>query len=282
MNHDTFPPTVLPNHLASDDLEVKPLDKRLLQDKNRTAVLTWLARFGWLTSRMLAALVWPDAAQSQPMARRTLKSLIDEKLVISRSMSKGGAAYLLAAKGARLLQEQTGIATQSGNTLTIGNPVHRACSNWYLIHALQRGMSIVTEHEIATERGPCRVLNSKQADGLVIAGDGACIWVECENSQKARAERHKTVALARDCIGGANQVELAPGMWLARVAIVATNEQALRWMAASFQDAHRKGELRESQVAEVDAYLLPVSESLVPGEVIEGNMWWDILVPAMA
>lgn len=282
MKHDTFPPTVLPNHFSAEDIEVKPLDKRLLQDQNRTAVLTWLARFGWLTSRMLAALVWPDAAQSQSMARRTLKSLIDEKLVIMRSMSKGGAAYLLAAKGARLLQEQTSIAAQSGNSLTIGNPVHRACSNWYLIHALQRGLSIVTEHEIATEQGPCRVLNGKQADGLVIAEDGACIWVECENSQKARAERHKTVALVRDCIGGANQAELAPGLWLARVAIVATNEQALRWMAASFQDAHRKGELRDSQVAEVDASLLPISVSLVPGERVDGNMWWDILVPATA
>lgn len=282
MNHDTFPQAVLPNHSFVEDPEVKSPDKRLLQEKNRTAVLTWLARFGWLTSRMLAALIWPDAAQSQAMARRTLKTLTDEKLVIARAMSKGGAAYLLAAKGARLLQELTGMNAESGNSLTIGNPVHRACSNWYLIQALHRGMSIVTEHEIATERGPCRVLNGKQADGLVIAEDGACIWVECENSQKGRAERHKTVSLVHDCIGGAKQVELAPGLWLARVAIVATNEQGLRWMAASFQDAHRKGELRDSQVAEVDACLLPVSESLVPGECISGNMWWDILVPATA
>lgn len=67
-----------------------------------------------------------------------------------------------------------------------------------------------------------------------------------------------------------------------RVAVVATNPQALRWMAASFQAAHRQGLLRDSQVADVDVCLLPVSESLVPGEPIEGSMWWDILVPAMA
>jgi hypothetical protein len=281
MNDITFPAAVLPTGPQEDD-DTKPLDKRLVQERNRTAVLHWLSRFGWLTSRMLAALVWPEAGQSLAMARRTLKALTDEKLVISRAMAKGGAAYLLAAKGARLLQEQTGVQAQSGNALAIGNPIHRACSNWYLIQAVQRGMEIVTEHEIAAERGPCRVLRGKQADGLVIADDGACIWLECEHSQKGRGERHKTAALVRDCIGAETRVELAPGLWLARVAVVATNEQALRWMAVSFQDAHRQGQLRDSQVADVDVCLLPVSESLVPGEAVEGNMWWDILVPASA
>lgn len=280
MNDITFPAAVLPTGPQEDD-DTKPQDKRLVQERNRTAVLHWLSRFGWLTSRMLAALVWPEAGQSLAMARRTLKALTDEKLVISRAMAKGGAAYLLAAKGARLLQEQTGVQAQSGNALAIGNLIHRACSNWYLIQAVQRGMDIVTEHEIATERGPCRVLRGKQADGLVIADDGACVWLECEHSQKGRSERHKTASLVRDCIGEQPRVELAPGLWLARVAVVATNEQALRWMAASFQDAHRQGQLRDSQVADVDVCLLPVSESLVPGEAIEGNMWWDILVPAM-
>lgn len=195
-------------------------------------------------------------------------------------MPKGGAAYLLSAKGARLVSEQAGVEAHSGNALAIGNPIHRACSNWFLIRAVQRGLAVVTEHEIATEQGPCRVLKGKVADGLVVAEDGACVWLECEHSQKARAERHKTVALVQECLGGASQVQLAPGQWLARLAIIATNEQALRWMAASFQDAHRRGFLRDSQLADVDACLLPISESLVPSEPVEGNLWWDVLVPS--
>ena len=158
---------------SADDLTPVTLDKRLVGERNRTDVLTWLARFGWLTARMVPALVWADAAQGQAMARRTLKALADDKLIITRPLPKGGAAYLLSAKGAKLLHEQTGMAAESGNALALGNPVHRAYSNWYLIRALQRGLSIVTEHEIATERGPCRVLKGKQADGLVIADDGA-------------------------------------------------------------------------------------------------------------
>lgn len=282
MNDAPFPRAALPVGTPADDAMAAPLDKRIVQERNRGAVLKWLARFGWLTSRMVASLVWPDAAQAQAMARRTLKTLTDEKLVIARPLAKGGSAYLLSAKGARLLQEQAGIHAESGNALAIGNPVHRACSNWYLIQAVQRGHAVVTEHEIATERGPCRVLKGKQADGLVLADGGACTWLECEHSQKSRPERHKTVALVQECIGGEVQVELAPGLWLSRAAIVATNPQALRWMAASFQDAHRRGLLTESQVSEVDACLLPVSESLVPGEGVEGNLWWDVLLPAVS
>ena len=266
--------------MLADDEGTSP-DKRIVQERNRTATLHWLARYGWLTSRMLAALVWPDAAQSLSMARRTLKTLTAEKLVISRPLTKGGSAYLLAARGARLLNEQEGVEAQSGNALAIGNPIHRAASNWYLIRAVQQGLSIVTEHEIATERGPCRVLMGKTADGLVIADGGAVVWLECEHSQKSRAERHKVTALVRDCLAGGRQVEVGPGLHLARVAIVATNEQALRWMAASFRDAHRSGVLTESQVANVDACLLPVSESLVPGDALDRNLYWDILVPAM-
>lgn len=277
-----FPAAALPTGSPADDSAPTTLDKRLVGERNRTDVLTWLARFGWLTARMVTALVWADAAQGQAMARRTLKALADDKLIITRPLPKGGAAYLLSAKGAKLLHEQTGMSAESGNALALGNPVHRACSNWYLIRALQRGLSIVTEHEIATERGPCRVLKGKQADGLVIADDGATVWLECENSAKSRPERHKTVALAHDCLGGERQVEIATGMWLARIAVVATNEQALRWMAASFRDANRTGHLLDSQVADVDVCLLPVSESLVPGDPVDGNMWWDVLVPAMA
>jgi len=282
MTPSPFSPAAMPVATLENDPNPLPLDKRLVGERNRFEVLSWVARFGWLTSRMVAALVWADAAQSIAMARRTLKALTDEKLLVARSLSKGGAVYLLAAKGARLLGEQAGMDAKSGHALAIGNPIHRACSNWFLIRAVQRGLTVVTEHEIATERGPCRMLHGKVADGLVIADDGACIWMECEHSQKARPERHKTVALVQKCIGGERQVELAPGLWLARVAIVATNETALRWMAASFQDAHRRGLLRDSQVAEVDACLLPISESLVPGDVVDGNLWWDILVPASA
>lgn len=281
-----FPSHVLPNVRADNEPEAIPLDKRIIQERNRLAILRWLARFGWLTSRMIAALVWPDAAQSMAMTRRALKDLIEDKFVISRPLTKGGAAYLIGAKGARFLHEQCGIAVESGNALAIGNPVHRACSNWHLIDAILGGFEVVTEHEIVCERGPFRSLNGKVPDGLIISnGDtvgNSAIWLECEHSQKSRGERQKSVALVRQHLGNDVLTQLAPGLYLSRVAIIATNYSALRWMSASFQEAFQRGELREEQVANVDACLLPVSESLIPGERLIGNLYWDILVPAMS
>lgn len=280
--NDTTPPLAVLDHAAGPEADERPEDKRLKGERNRTDTLVWLRRFGWLTSKMLAGLVWPTAAQGQTMARRTLGALADEKLVVARTMSNGTTVYVLSAKGARLLTEQTGTPAESGHALALGNPLHRAASNWYLIRAVQQGHRIVTEHEIATERGPCRVLRGKVADGLIVADDGLCTWVEVENAPaKSRAERAKTVSLAAECLGHATMAAIADGLWLARLAVVATNEAALRHMAASFMSAYREGSLRDAQVGDVDVCLLPVSPSLVPGEVHEGNLWWDVLVPAL-
>ena len=275
-----FPLSALP--CASAEEPAPPsLDKRAIQERNVLSVLRYCHRFGWLTSRMLSALVWPNAAQALSMSRRTLKMMTEEKLLIARAMTRGGTAYLLAAKGARLLQEREGVAAQSGNALAIGNPVHRAASNWYLIHAIQAGFEVVTEHEIATERGPLRAFQGKVPDGLLIAEDGQCVLMECENAAKGRQERAKIAQLAQTCLGGSHQVELAPGLFLARLAIVATNVDALRWMAATFRDALRQGALTEMQAAEVDVCLLPVTESLVASERTAGNLWWDVILPSL-
>jgi hypothetical protein len=205
------------------------------------------------TSRMIASLVCAEAAQPMSMARRTLKEPVAEKFVIGRPRSKGGAASLIAAKGARLLHEQFGIQASSGNNLQLGNPVHRSCSNWYLIDAIHRGRDLV--------------LNGKAAQGFVIdAAHGHFLWIEVEHSQKSRLERQETVSLVQQHIGTSTYTELADGLYLPRLVIVSTNLEALRWMAASLEGAVRSGELRFNQAAEVDACLSPISERLVPGE----------------
>lgn len=106
------------------------LDKRLVGEQNTLAILTFLHRFGWLTSRMISTLVWPTAKQAPAMARRTMKALADQKLVIKRALSEGGDCYTLSATGAKWLSEKEGVAAKSGASLQLGNPVHRACSNW--------------------------------------------------------------------------------------------------------------------------------------------------------
>jgi hypothetical protein len=259
-----------------------PLDKRLTGERQTFEVLTWLHRFGWLTSRMIAALVWPTASQSWPLARRLLKKLLDDKLVLVRALPQGGDLYLLSVKGARLLADTTGAAAKSGQSLPTGDAIHRACGTWYLIAQVQAGLGIWTEHEIASGRAPLQTLNGKQADGLVLHEGGLVSWLEVENAWKNRARRQAVVDLATRHLGRDRLSQVASDaqgepLYLARLAVVSTGIDALRSMASSFQEAHRLLIASESCLAEVDVSILPVSPSLVPGERTAGNLWWDVM-----
>ncbi len=256
----------------------RPLDKRIIGEQNRLNICRWLFRFGWLTSRMVSSLQWGEASQAWPMARRTLKAMQDEGLVIKKALPQNGDAYLLSAKGARYLNEHDGVEAVSGQGLTLGNPVHRSCSNWHLIDAHHKGWGIITEHEIATDRSPVRVLDGKQADGILL-GDGEAVWIECENAWKATKARQSIVDFCARHLDQDRMTMVTPDFPLRQVSIVATNMDAMRHMAASFHQAFRAGGITEGQLQLVNAAILPVSRSLVPGEQIEGKMWADILLP---
>lgn len=261
------------------DVEGQPLDKRIVGEQNRIALARFLFRFGWLTSRMIASLVWGHASQAWPMARRTLNAMQDDGMVIKRSLPQGGEAYLLSAKGARFLNEHDGLAATSGQNLTLGNPLHRACSNWYLIDALHKGWGVITEHEISTDRSPVRVLDGKQPDGILL-GEGEAVWVECENAWKNIKNRMSIASFCSRHLDQDNLSMLTPDYPLRQVTVVATNMAALRHMAASFQQAYRDQSIREGQLQMVNVALLPISRSLVPSEQVDGNLWADVMQPA--
>ncbi|MEW6344174.1 MAG: hypothetical protein AB1704_26265 [Pseudomonadota bacterium] len=246
------------------------------------AILTNLHRFGWLTSRMIAALVWPTARQAPAMARRAAKTLADDKLILRRPLPDGGDCYTLSAAGARLLSEATGLPARSGASLPLGNTVHRACANWYVIGHILEGTTAWTEHEIQTGISPVVSVDGKVPDALVDTPFGL-IWAEVENAWKNRRERAKVVHFSRRYLPTGNRLaELAPDLYLARLAIVGTNVHALRAMCRSFADAFTQGDISESQAADVELVLLPVDKSLVAGEPVTGSLWYDGLLPVLA
>lgn len=264
----------------SDDVGELPLDKRLIGERSRTNLLHWIYRFGWLTSRMAAALGWPSAAQGWQMARRTLKAMQEDGLVIKRALPGAGTdAFLLSAKGARLLREMTGAEAASGQSMTLGNAVHRACSNWMLIDAINEGCEVVTEHEIAADRAAVRVLDGKISDGLILYEGGDASFLEVENSWKAAKGREAIVRFCAHHLDQEAMTQLTPEHWLRKVHVVSTNMDAMRHLAGTFLKAFRAGELTESQLHMVDVTLLPVSPSLVPGERVQGNLWVDVMLP---
>lgn len=267
-----------------NNLEPSPEDKRLTGERNVFAVLSWLHRFGWLTSRMLAALVWPTASQSWPMARRTLKKMLADKLVLARALPQGADVYLLSVKGARLLQDATGLPAKGGQSLPTGNALHRACGNWHLIAQLQAGLGIYTEHEIACGRAPVHAVNGKVFDGLVVHDGGLITACEVENAWKNRSRRQAVVDVATRHLGRDTMTRLgtdATGqdLYLARLAVVSTTVDALRSMASSFQEAYRLRIATEMCLAQVEVSVLSVSPGLVPSESTTGNLWWDIIQP---
>lgn len=253
----------------------RPLDKRLVGERNRLQLLDYLNRFGWLTSKMVATLIWPEGSQALAMARRLLKAMLDDKLILRRELPGGVDCYTLSASGARALTAATGAAATSGASMQLGNVLHRACSNWYLISHIIAGNTVWTEHEIQTERSPVRMVEGKVPDGLIETPEGL-LWVEVENAWKARQERAKVTRFSVNHLARDRQLSLlAHEQHLLRVVIVGTTPAALDAMVRSFAQLHQAGELTDWQAGNVDLVLLPVDKSLNAGEMQTGNLYWD-------
>lgn len=257
-------------------------DKKLKSQQNKLAILQFLARFGWLTAPMVAALVWPTSAQGQAMARRTLAGMHDTKWVLKRPLIEGLDCYTLSAAGARILSEQTDIRASSGASLLLGNPIHRACSNWYLIGQINHGLQVWTEHEIQSGHAPLHHVNGKVPDGLV-ASEYGLLWIEVENAWKNRREREKIVRFCTAHLPGNSlepMTELTPEHYLFRVVIVGTTSASLRTMVRSFSDAHTAKELSESQAADIELVYQPLNSRLTPAQaLVSGSLWYDGINP---
>ncbi len=261
-----------------DEAPAVPLDKRIVGEQSRLLILQVLHRFGWLSSRMVAALGWPTAAQGWQMARRTLKAMQEDGTVIKRP-TNGTDVFLLSAKGARLLNDMTGSSAASGQNLALGNPVHRACSNWALIDAMAEGLEVITEHELATDRLGVRAIDGKVPDGVILHEGGDAVVLEVENSWKATKAREAIAGFCARHLDRDVMTPLTATHDLRRVRVVATNVDALRHMASTFLAAYRAGQLTESQLHLVEVSVLPVTPSLVPGERVHGQLWYDVIEP---
>lgn len=255
------------------------LDNKLKGEQNRLAILTNLHRFGWLTSTMLAALVWPTSSQGMAMTRRMLRTLLDAKLILKRPFGGGPECITLSAAGARLLAEQCGIKATSGASLQLGNVLHRACSNWYVIGQMTQGLTAWTEHEIQTGHAPLHSVAGKVPDALIETGYGL-IWVEVENAWKNRREREKVLHFCTQHLSATASIpmaELAPGHYLFRVVVVSTTSEALRAIVRTCKEAHEAGVFTEHQAADVELVHLSINSNLSAGASVSGSLWYDAL-----
>ncbi|MHC3435927.1 replication-relaxation family protein [Delftia lacustris] len=254
-------------------------DNRITGEKNQLSTLINLHRFGWLTSRMLASLVWPNANTSLTLARRSLKELLNKKMIIKRALPAGGDCYTLSTSGARFLQVNSSINAKSGAKLKLGNPVHRACCNWFLIENINAGLTVWTEHEIQQRLAPIHSLNGKVPDALISTEHGL-VWVEVENTWKNKEERQKIVRLCKTLLPREHSTpltEISEGLYLFRIIIVSNTSSALKAIVRTFIESYEANELSEVQAADVDLHYLALNQSLIRLHVAQGNLWHDAI-----
>jgi len=184
-------------------------DGRLVAVQNEQAVLHWLHRFGGLTTRQLARLVWPGKSAGQRMAQRTIGRLETQGLVLKRSLFTGGKIYVISERGARLLREMgtQNVSSRGHRDLSFHKPTHRMIANDFLIDWLNNEIvketpdhRIWTEFEVQHRLAPYPDISIggklKIPDGM-IQQDDYLIWIEVENSYKGPREIGRLMSTAR-------------------------------------------------------------------------------------
>lgn len=173
-------------------------DPQHLAHRNELTILSWIARFQWLTAHQAGLLVWGEIARHHVAARKTLSRLFQAGEVKRYQLPNGGFAYSLARKGKLRLLESGFSAPQATQRPRLGAYFHRALSNSILIQSRLNGRVIRTEFEVASNRtaiGP-EGFKGRIPDGLSWEPEGestdpegraevAVTWNEIENAPKA-------------------------------------------------------------------------------------------------
>lgn len=184
---------------------LKP-DNFQIGEEKAFSTLYWLHRFGGLTSRQLAMLVWPDASQGMQRAQKKLLSLAYQKMVQRQRLRTGGWVYYLTASGARFLIDMgvEDVREKGQGDLKFLNFTHRSICNYLAIERLYRGETVWTEHEIQRRLCPVSRIDlegRRYIPDLITYSEDTYDWYEVENSPKSLrrlrslltlAERHTT------------------------------------------------------------------------------------------
>lgn len=183
-------------------------DGRLVAEQNEQAILHWLHRFGGLTTRQLARLVWPKKTAGQRMAQRTVGRLEQQQLVLQRSLFTGGKIYVISQRGAHLLRElgTPNVSARGHRDLSFRKPMHRIIANDFLIDWRDReiinttaSVNIWTEFEVQHRLGPYPEISIKGKykipDGMIQIDD-ELTWIEVENAYKGPKEIERLIMAA--------------------------------------------------------------------------------------
>lgn len=178
----------------------------------RKDVLTLLARVGYASTRQIAKGVWKRCdVSTRKMAGRTLRWLLDERLIVSRRESKGvinvnsELLYALTSKGAMearrvgspLVAEKIharDFLKNSHSHRTACNSVFVALPNEVVWSELEVRARIPRLHSFRYTFEGTEI--SKIPDLIAVTPDNRWEWIEVENSWRSE----KDLLKVRDCI----------------------------------------------------------------------------------
>lgn len=165
---------------------MSPVEQHLQNDLDG---LQLIHNFGWLRTRELGPLMWPNSLHARHQADRLVRSWRERRLIIERELPEhAGRAVVLAAKGVRLLADY-GIVAKSGKDF--GEMSERQWSppmTWrhdllateVLVHLYLQGFEVYPEAQIRRQAGR----HEKLPDGLAHKGEQV-IYVEVEHARKS-------------------------------------------------------------------------------------------------
>lgn len=177
-------------------------DGNSIAQENRGAVLRWINRFGGLTSRQAARLVWQDTPSGRQMAQRTLRCLLDHHLILSRRLANGGIVYVLSERGAWALRElgAENVSSRGHRDLRFDKPMHRFLANDYVIDQHLAGRRVWTEFEVQRRLAPVPQITAgkefKIPDAVIEMPQGLT-WVEVENAYKGPERIRQLIRVAK-------------------------------------------------------------------------------------
>lgn len=248
-----------------------------LRSTQSDTLLYWLARFGWLSVPMLAALGYAHSTQKESLTRRTLNRLLAQKLVTFTPVDHL-RLFTLTPRGRRHVAEQFNYVTTI-SPKNFGNLRHRTVENWRLIDAVLAGATIFTEHEIYNRSAPFAVFADKMPDGLMETEPGMLVWVEAENAHKSQRERQKIASFCQRFLHTETLTELAKDYFLARVELVCTNQHVLDLLVREFLALYEQNLMTEGQLNLIDIALLTLNPQLRVTTDTRSNLWYDWIEP---
>jgi hypothetical protein len=190
------------------------LDGRIRAEQNEVRVLRALHRFGWLTAKNLAALLWNPwvsclvqtprlepaevRASGLRMAQRTLARLVRSNQILRAPAPGGHVIYGLAEAGANRLVKIGAPASTAKDLIrrfSAAHFEHRNTANLVAIRAIVDGFKVSTEREIAQDKwlGGADGIAGKKPDVLIRMGK-LVWWAEIEKSRKNANDYTKLLA----------------------------------------------------------------------------------------